>query len=233
MERQGNPAVKWGLIFGGALLLLGLINFGIQYASGSFDPNTTAAAVRTGRFGPLLALGCLFFLLEVGIFLLAGMLTARENGRVGSAAIAGMIAGLVYAVIASVVEVLTLNNTLSTLPTANPERLHSAFIVIAIIIVVLVFVFAGGIGAGIAALGGLIGRSQYERSHPAPLMQGSYYTPMPPNGGYPPAGASQPAYPPTYYPPYPPNQSASYPPPNPPAQPTDYPPNPPQPPAQQ
>lgn len=230
MERQGNPAVKWGFIFGGALLILGLINLGIQYASGSFDPNTAAEAARTGRFGPLLALGCLFFLLEVGIYLLAGMLTARENGRVGSAAIAGLIAGLVYAVIGSVVEVLTLKNTLSqSLTIASSTRLDSIFIVVAIIATVLVFAFSGGIGAGIGALGGLIGRSQYERSHPAPLMEGSLYTPMPPNAGYPPAGPGQTGYPPTYYPP---NQSASYPPPNPPAQPTDYPPNPPQPPAQ-
>ena len=228
MERQGNPAVKWGLIFGGLLLLVGLIDLGIQFATGSLDPNAaTAIAAQPGRIGPLLGLGCLFFLIEVSLFFLAGMFTARENGRVGSAAIAGLIAGVVYAVIAAIVEVITLNGRFAQiLPNASAARLQSIFIVVAIIVVLLVFVFSGGIGAGIAALGGLVGRSQYERTHTPPLMQGSMYTPMAPMGGQPPAGSSQTPYPPTYMPP---NQSANFPPP--PNQSADYPPPPP-PPAQ-
>ncbi len=235
MERQGNPAVKWGLIFGGLLLIVGLINLGIQYATGSLDPNAaTALAAQPGRIGLLLGLGCLFFLIEVGLFFLAGMFTARENGRVGSAAIAGLIAGVVYAIVGAIVEVLTLNGRLSqALPNASAARLHSIFIVVVIIVVLLVFVFSGGIGAGIAALGGLVGRNQYERTHRPPLMEGSLYTPMAPMGGQPPAGSGQTAYPPTYMPP---NQSANFPPPY---QPADYPPppnqstdNPPPPPVQ-
>jgi hypothetical protein len=225
MERQGNPAVKWGLIFGGLLLLVGIINLAIQYASGSLNPDAATIAAQPGRIGALLGLGCLFFLIEATLFFLAGMFTARENGRVGSAAIAGLIAGEVYAVIAAIVEVITLNGRFAQiLPNASAARLHSYVFVITIVVVLLVFVFGGGIGAGIAALGGLMGRSQYERAHPAPLMEGSFYTPMAPTGGYPPAGSGQTAYPPTFAPPYPPNQSASYPPPS---QPIDYPPSPP------
>lgn len=233
MERQGNPAVRWGLIFGGLLLIVGLINLAIQFAMGSLDPNAaTAIAAQPGRIGPLLGLGCLFFLIEGSLFFLAGMFTARENGRVGSAAIAGLIAGVVYAIIGAIVEVLTLNGRFSQmLPNVSAARLQSIFIVVAIIVVILIFVFSGGIGAGIAALGGLVGRSQYERTHIPPLMQGSMYTPMAPMGGQPPSGSSQIPYPPTYMPPNqsanfpPPNQSANYPPP--PSQSSDYPPPPP------
>lgn len=215
MESQGNPAVKWGLIFGGLLALVGLINLGIDFATGSLGGATTAASGRAALAHPGLALlqGCIGFLLVVTLMFLPGMFTARDTGRVGRAALAGLIAGLIYSIVDSVVAVLTVQRTLASTPGINPAQMQSAIVIGSIFAVILVFVFAGGFGAGIAALGGLAGRSQYDRAHPAPLMEGSLYTPTGPYSGAPSPGGAQTAYPPTYYPPQaPPQYPPQYPP---------------------
>ncbi len=223
MESQRNPAVKWGLIFGGLLVLVGLINYGIEYATGTLTMAATPASLSRLNLGASLAQSCIAFIVEMTLFFLAGMMTARENGRVGSGSIAGLIAGSLYGVVAAVFGVIALQ--MRGLPTTtttrvDPATLHTILIVTSIVVAIIVVVFGIGIGAGVGALGGLVGRSQYDRAHPPQPMVGSLYTPMAPTpgyppSGYPPAGSPPSGYPPAGYPPatgYPPAPGA-YPPP--------------------
>jgi hypothetical protein len=245
MERQRNPAVKWGLIFGGLLILLELINLGVEYATGTLQAATTAtpgpSSLASMNLGASLVQGCIVFLIEAALFFVAGLLTARENGRVGSGAVAGVIAGALEGVVGAIIAVITLlSRPFPALPAnarMTPETFHTVTIVISIIGAVLGLGFAIGIGAGIAALGGLVGRSQFAASHQAPLMTESYYAPVAPAPGYPahPQGAYPPApgtvppaenpagYPPQYPPAYPPQYPPQYPP-----MPGQYPPPPPE-----
>lgn len=245
MDRQRNPAVKWGLILGGLLIVLALINLGIELATGAFKAAASSNQLGSMNLGASLAQTCVVFLIELALYFVAGLLTARENGRVGSAAVAGVIAGALAGVVGAIITIATLS--LRPLPTLtagtnlSPEQLRTFTTVISIIGAVVGLAIAIGIGAGLAALGGLVGRSQFEAAHPAPLMTESYYTPIAPAPGYPvhPQGAYPPApgamppaenpsgYPPPYPPQYPPQYPQApgqYPPPPPEMAPPPYPP---------
>lgn len=239
MERQGNPAVKWGLIFGGLLILVALINLGIEYATGTLAAATSIASTRSLNVGTALLQSCIVFLIEVALYFTAGVMAARENGRVGTGSVAGLIAGLMAGVVGAVITLFTFFTrpfALAAGANMSPAAFHSFMVVVGIIGAVLGLALAAGIGAGIGALGGLMGRGQYDRAHPAQPMMESFYTPMAPGGGYPPAGYPPAGYPPAGYPPagypptgYPPAQTpGAYPPQQAPEYPPQYPPQPPQ-----
>ncbi len=247
MDRQRNPAVKWGLIFGGALILVAIVNYAIEYATGATTAPTSATSLGSSGLGVTLAQACVVFLIEVALYFAAGVMTARENGRVGSAAIAGVIAGAMAGVAGAIIAIITITTRASAVvpPSVRmtPAAYHSFILTVGIIGAVFGLLFAIGIGAGIAALGGLVGRNQFDKAHPAQPMLESYYSPMapPPPGypahpqGYPPApgayppagapGAYPPPYPPQQYPPqqYPPQEAAPYPPQDAPQSPPQYP----------
>ncbi len=207
MERQGNPAVKWGLIFGGLLIVVELINIGIQYATGTLTGSTatSGSAVDTTALVSSLARSCIVFLVEAGLYFTVGIMVARQNGRIGSSAIAGLIAGSMGAVVRAIIVVPLVMNMTFPVPSGvgmSPQQYHSV-IVGSIIFGAVIGIGVGlGIGAGVAALGGLVGRSQFERAHPPQPMMESFYQPMAPAPGYP--AMPQPGYPPAPgYPQYP------------------------------
>jgi hypothetical protein len=220
MQRSGNPAVRYGLIFGGILAVLSLLDAAIGRATGSAADYSAGANIGAN------GLGCLFALVGLGLLGGAGWMTARATGRTGQGAIAGMIAGLLGSAILStalIVLVLTLpesyyvyvaNHTQSSQPITARE-VHQIIVIVLLILAVIIILIAAGVGAGLGALGGLIGKSQY--NGPVNPYQQSYYQGMPPQGfppppaGYPPAGYPPAGYPPAGYPPagYPP---AGYPP---------------------
>ncbi len=204
--QTGRPALKWGLIFGGALAILSLANNGIQYATGAYAQLGNPSAAQA-HLGSNLLLGCVSFLLEGALYFLAGMLTARANGKVGSSAIAGLIAAAIGTIIGGGISIAFLSNQLLTPPPGSgidPAQYASIIQTVLIISVIGGIIIGLGIGAGIASLGGLVGRGQYEAAHPLAAMPGSLYSPM-----YP-VGAPIPYAPPTGYPP--PNMQGAYPP---------------------
>lgn len=230
-QQQGHPALKWGLIFGGVLALISLANSGIQYATGAYsqmgDPVTAQAHMGTNFL-----VGCGGFLVEVAIYFFTGMLASRENGRVGTGALAGLIAAAVGTIIGGIVAVVVLANV-SLTPPANsgldPAQFASLMHTIIVAAAVLGILIGLGFGTGIAALGGLVGRGRYEASHPLQPGMGSMYAPMGPGGAPYPYGGAPGAYPPPaapgYYPPSNPATGAPYqypPAPYPPAPPASY-----------
>lgn len=232
--QQGRPALKWGLIFGGILALISIISTGIQYTTGSFSQLGDPAAAQA-HLGTNLLLGCGSFILEAALYFLAGMLAARANGKVGSGALAGLIAAAIGTVVGGAISIFTLTNLSFTPPAdsgIDPAQYASILQGVLIISAAIGVIVGLGIGTGIAALGGLVGRGQHEAAHPLGAMEGSMYTPMyPPSalGPYTPAPGYPPPSMPSAYPPppgsatnapyhYPPAPGA-YPPPSEPPQP--------------
>jgi hypothetical protein len=218
MQSSGNPAVRWGLIFGGIIALLSLLSIGAQFATGG-----ASSFANTGGGGggnALGALGCVFLLIDLALLFVAGIMAARQNGRTGSGSIAGLIAaalGFLVNTVATIIVLLTLplsafENAVARNPNANisPTDLRNLTVGVGIGFFVFLF-FAGiGLGAGLGALGGLIGKGQYRGM--APQYQEAMYQGMPPQGGMPMQPGTYPppsAPPPPGYPQYP--QPGAYP----------------------
>lgn len=233
--QRGRPALKWGLIFGGILALISIINSAVQYLTGSYSQLGDPAAAQS-RLGANLLLGCGVFILEAAMYFFAGMLAARENGKVGSGALAGLIAAAVGTVVGGVTSIITFMNLSFTPPPGSrldPAQYATIMQTTIIIGSIIAIVVGLGIGTGIAALGGLVGRGRYEAAHPLGAMEGSMYSPMSPAGGpppyMPPPGYPAPGAPGAYPPPasptgggpqqYPPAPGAYPPPPENPQQP--------------
>jgi hypothetical protein len=249
-QDQGHsPVMRWGLLFGVIIAILGAIQEGLsadvlRAAQGSSTTISTGAALE----GVGVLIIDVSFLLLLG---LTGLLTSRETGTVGSGAFAGALAAVIGGLVATVVSLALFRSTLGTLPinfNALDERGQHAVIGAVILSGMCSTFIYGLIGAGLAAIGGLIGRAFYN-----PNDYGEYggydgygepiYSPAPPGpyqpyqapppgypayppypgGGYPPAPSAGPyaAFPgqPPGYPQYPPQQPGGYPPPPPPRQP--------------
>src|SRR6185437_4655390 len=110
--------------------------------------------------------------------------------------LAGLLAGGVGALIASAVSVTLLiifPTTLSSLSSTSSLSPDTSTIAIVSGIVSAIFGIAiwCGLGAGLAALGGLIGQNQFRTAHPELAQPYAYapypgYPPAPPVGAYPP-----------------------------------------------
>jgi hypothetical protein len=216
MQKSGSPAVRWGLIFGGIIAVLGLLGDGLRFAIGGEE----SFARGGGRIG--LLVGVLLFLIGLALFFIAGMFAARDSGRTGTGSIAGLIAGLVGGLVGAIAAIIILvtlpTSVFQTVTTNNPgtnisaDQLRTITIVAGVIGAVIGLLINAGIGAGLGALGGLIGKNQYRG--PVPQYQEAMYQGMPPQGGMPMQPGMYPPPPPPGYPQYP--QPGAYPPPPPP-----------------
>src|SRR5579871_5438011 len=234
MQRSGSPAVRYGLIFGGIIGVLRLISTAIQYGTGgrrAFAASTGTFSSGSGSGGGALAFACLSLIVGLALYFLAGMFAARETGRTGSGAISGLLAGVIGGAISAVISLVAA----LTVPAADwyavfadahvknvssPSAAKAAGIIVVLLLAVVGLAFATGIGAGVGALGGLLGKGQnrgpvnpYQQSFYQGSPQGFSPPPgYPPTGGYPPQGSYPPpgmpgsypppgAYPPPGYPP--------------------------------
>ncbi len=211
-QQSGNPAVRQGLVFGGLIALVSIIQSLTQFLVGGVD-----AVVGQANSQGVPGLGALAFLATLALLFLAGMFTARQNSRVGSATIAGLIAGAIGGLVSGIIVVIGLSFG-SIPPTPASSGLHitrSVLILAGVFVAILFLLFYIALGAGVGAIGGLIGRTYYRSRHPAPSYQESMYQGYPQPGAYPPPGGypyPQPgAYPPPGEYPYPP--PGGYPPP--------------------
>jgi hypothetical protein len=184
-----NPAVREGLMFGGGLGVLFVLNFLLSTLAG------------------IGLLSIVLYLVALAAYLFAGMRAGQATGRVSSGLIAGLVTGLVSSVINAVVVValsFAFVDKLRTIEQQAADAVSKSFgstpitytnsIVITgqIVSVLLGAVVATAIGLGLGALGGNIGKGR------APLPQQAYQeslyqgipVPQPP-GQYPP-----PPYPP-------------------------------------
>lgn len=204
----GRSAGQWGLIFGGIIAVLAIINTLIGVAAGS----------RSGISG---IIGIVFFIVFLVLWFLAGFFTARDSGRVGRATIAGLIAGVIGGVVAGIVGLIVVltassQSTVTTLENSGltASQAHSALLIGGIIGLIGSIIIYAGLGAGFGALGGLAGRGRAQL--PQQVYQESLYQGIPPMGQPQPGAGAYPP-PPVYpsdspqQPVYPPQQPPSYP----------------------
>jgi hypothetical protein len=222
---NGNPAIRQGLIFGGIAAALSVVSTLIRFATGG-AATTNPASVS----GTLTGLGCVFFLITLALFLVAGMQASAQTGRTGTGAIAGLIAGVISGLAATILGIITIlltpharlqditqsigANSGTQIPAG---QLRAAIIIAAIIVYVFVILFELGLGAGLGALGGLIGRGRFQgpalpyqdqmypgMQQPYPPYQQPYPQQPYPQQPYPPQGPEYPPQAPQYPPQYPP-----------------------------
>lgn len=191
MGRSKGPAIwRWGFIFGGSAGALGII---------------AAVAAPALSNGAGLLLDAVFVLLVLALYFLAGLLVARQTGAVGAAALGGLVAGIFSAILREIAAIfVVLSRPFPELNTSglDPSTYQSIFVIGVIVGAVLVLLLFAGLGAGLAALGGLAGRPRTTMLYPMmyPGMPAIAGTPgMPGYPGYP----GYPAMPQGYAPPAP------------------------------
>lgn len=223
-----------GLIFGAIIAAIGMVSVLINWQLGAYNVATqTATGSSTSNlFGPSLFIGCGIFIVDLALMFVAGMLTARATGSVGAGSLTGLVAGLVGALVGSgigIVLIITVITPQIQIPTGSPftqSQMQGIIIGGAILGLVGGLILDSGFGAGMGALGGVVGSNSYERAHPPQPYQESFYPgAMGQPGAYPPPPPyAMPLYPPQSPPPYagqpgyPPTPEAPQQPPQPPQQ---------------
>lgn len=222
MAQQPSPRgliLRNGLIFGALIALVAVIGVGINWQLGAYSYHTdplTGVPTSGASAGASLISSCGSFIVDLALTFVAGMLTARKSGSVGAASLTGLVAGLLGALVGGIIGIVAVLAVVAPsihIPAGSgiSQSTMSGIIVGAAIGgVVLGLLVDGGIGAGVAALGGLVGRGSYEQANPPQQYQQSFY-PGSQYGGQPYAPPPPPAQPYPGAPQYPPQPFAGTP----------------------
>jgi hypothetical protein len=176
-QQPGKPALRSGAIIGIALgiihsvitIMVTQMNTGSQNTYGSSSgpsPTTTILYLLT----PLIWI--------IG-FLIAGAWASKDTGKISTGSLAGLFAGTFGGVIAGLGQVVATGiaiNQQSYNPGGSNLLLFSGFAAM-----FYVMALAIGAGAGLGALGGLIGQSM-SKVRPQPVAQPAYAQPIMPYG---------------------------------------------------
>ncbi len=162
-----HPTMRNGLLFGGLLGGLGLLNTLIQWLTGAIHAEAHVVngftSVTVFDTGASALLGCVGFLALLALTFLVGMLTARSTGKVGSGAIAGLLTGVLGALVGSAANLVVIVATVAPnlqAPAGSPMTqagVQALLIGTTIGGAIFELVLYGGFGAGVGALGGLLG----------------------------------------------------------------------------
>lgn len=212
IQRTGSHVFRNGLIFGAVLGLFGVGNTLIQWITGSYQlagrSTENFSSVSLNNTGGSSILGCLVFLAMLALTFIAGALTARGTGQVGSGTLAGLLAGVFGGLIGGIASVLVMAFLIAPgleIPAGaswTPPQARGFAIVITAGVSFLVLLAEMGFGAGMGALGGLVGSSGKRKPLPLPpTLSTSGYPGMPmqpgpaPQAGPYPTNPAYPAYP--------------------------------------
>ncbi len=196
---SGRVAFRYGLIIGLILAVVEVILLVIT--SLSFAASTPSSSSVSGISSSSIfsiILGILGFLLGLAAYFVAGILASRQTGKVSTGVFSGMWTGGFYGLIGCIAYIIlfftvTLGPTLTRYAQTNPANqvnsFHSILIGSALVGSLIGIALAIGWGAGLGALGGLIGRNSWRARHPQPLYPGQPYPGQPyvPMPQYPPA----------------------------------------------
>jgi hypothetical protein len=166
--KSGKIAFQQGLFFG---LVLAGINDAIFILNSVFNQAPMATGSNSSAVGTAViisfAVGCLIFLLDIGAFFGAGILASRQTARLSTGVFAGMWAAGIYGLIDFFVKIviqftITIPATTQSLQGSSPTGAQGAAELLGVLGLVGAFLLvlaAVGVGAGLGALGGLIGRN--------------------------------------------------------------------------
>lgn len=219
--KGGKAALQYGLIFGGGISLIDILysyltaNGTITWFYSITEPLYRLPLFLYTALGGIIVSMPIYILLFIA-FLLAGLFAVRSSKRPSSGTIAGLLAGGIFLVADLFIATILLDLVVvfpqiaATTPHAEVASLESSILIENVVYAVVADLLLLGIGAGIGALGGLMGKSQ------APAQAQAYafvppYQPQPPLYANPnpygqPAQPGQPGLPPQpgQFPPVPP-----------------------------
>lgn len=157
-------ALKFGLIFGaifvGRLLLETVFYFAYNQSLPVLVATYHLALSAISALS--LTITAFFTLIDWIIYFLAGFFTARRARNVNAAVIACLWANLCYGVISLVLTAISVLSTMSIL--AGRENVLTGYLPsVGLNVVVDLFLLHIGVGTGIGALGGLLGKSTAPR----------------------------------------------------------------------
>jgi hypothetical protein len=187
---SGKIAIRYGLIFGVGLFIIAAILALIA-----------TFAFYGSSFASLFSI--VYWLIGLVAFFLVGIFAAKKTGKVGTGTLAGLWAGIFDGVLYAIFAIIlfftyTLGKEANTL-TNSSTGAHLAAgsaqeLAIALIVIVQVFslLSAIGLGAGLGALGGLVGRATSKAKYAGPGQQPYAGQPYP---GQPYAGQPYPGQP--------------------------------------
>jgi len=170
----GKTAFQQGLIFGISQAII---------ASAVLFANAFALADAAGL---ALLMSVLSFFTGLAAYFVAGILAARNTGKVKAGTFAGMWTGGIYGIIGFVVSLVLFLQVIypkvvdafvaSGQYTSNIEAVKTGAMIGGVGSEVFGLLFAIGLGAGLGALGGLIGRkgSRFKPVQMAPMVYAAY-----------------------------------------------------------
>ncbi len=172
-----NPAVREGLLFGGGLAVLLVLNFVFETLTGN-------------SLG-----GIIVVLAALAAYLVAGMRAAQATGRMQSGLIAGLVTGLFSSLVNAVVVIAlsfvfvdrlrdAAQKAADALGVRTVHYTNTMILTSEVIGVLLGAAFATALGLGLGALGGNIGKSRAPL--PQQAYQESFYQGISPSPQYPP-----------------------------------------------
>ncbi|HEX6817192.1 MAG TPA: hypothetical protein VF120_02370 [Ktedonobacterales bacterium] len=146
---RGKPALRWGLVFAGVLIALGVVSALVQAAA----LRANAGAKDQPAFA---VVGWLFFAADLLVYFLAGWLAGRQARQTGAGTGAGVLAALLsapfsvyFAAVAGAMSALQAPSS-----STNPDFEFALFIFGGVVLALLQI----GLGAAAGAFGGSLGR---------------------------------------------------------------------------
>lgn len=170
-QPTGKIALKYGFIFGAILAACAVLATIVNTIYSRFLPVLQAQYHLSYSALSLysLVLVGIFMLIHWAIYFLAGIFTARRARRVSTATIACLWAGLCYLIMYVILFSIGQVIIFSTMAKLGSFVDASSFLVIGIR-AVITLILDIGLGIGIGALGGLLGRSLASKQAP-PMPQ--------------------------------------------------------------
>ncbi len=192
--RRTGRGFLWGLLFGAALLALDAINR-LVVRGGAL--RLRRAPLGAGVLGVTLD-AALLFVVALALYFLAGFVAARRSQSLAAGIVAGLTAGVLVGVVgAALALVLAIR-----LRDVRGAGLHILLPRLTLLNALLLLLRSSAIGAGMGALGALVGAAgrpaapsppvtgQPNAGQPAPVMPPAAYSP--PAGQYTPPPSYQP-----------------------------------------
>lgn len=151
----GAAVLKYGLIFGAILVVAYLINLGVGRVlvqvliSAEYSPSV---------IGPLSYIPTIIFTLVYWvIYFLAGLFAARQARNVTAATLTGLLASLCFFVVYFIVLIINAASVWGMITRYGEVGLYLASLGVSTAVTLIVQI---GLGIGLAALGGLLGKGK-------------------------------------------------------------------------
>ncbi len=178
MRTSGQPILINGLIYGALMLSVNLAPSALKFIGVKVSDASTSILV-----GSTVTIAVL--LIELLLLFLSGRAASSRTGTVGAGALAGVVAAIIAGIAGAVI---TIAQT-----AADPGAIRDAanlvypdgasipssdqdIVIVGVIGAVIGMLFLLGLGAGMGALGGLLGRQRFQ----PPTYQESMYQPPQP-----------------------------------------------------